>query len=211
MSRRGHGKVVDTMKFLGDTATPYVRLKQRDSAVAVPTVKEALSAFDKAVAEAIAREGEPKETPESRAYREARQKSLEEWALLDDPHLRPDIRKQLAELREEKAVSENEAEFDRLFGLLGDGPLPEPVKEYRPHPTRRWRIDRAWPTVKLAVEIEGGVHRIGDKFERDVEKYNWLTANGWRVLRCTPSMLRNDPDTFFALVEEVYLFLTSKQ
>lgn len=63
-----------------------------------------------------------------------------------------------------------------------------PVREYKFHPTRKWRIDFAWPEVKLAVEIEGAVwvqgrHTRGSGFVKDIEKYNALTELGWSLLR----------------------------
>lgn len=69
------------------------------------------------------------------------------------------------------------------------GAVPEP--EHRFHPTRRWRIDYAWPDQKLAVEIEGGVwtagrHTRSKGFLKDAEKYNALTEMGWRLLRYPP-------------------------
>src|SRR5690606_39740371 len=36
--------------------------------------------------------------------------------------------------------------------------LPEPVREYRFHPERRWRFDFAWPDLRVAAEVEGGIH-----------------------------------------------------
>ena len=33
----------------------------------------------------------------------------------------------------------------------------EVVKEFKFHPTRRWRFDYAIPTHKIALEVEGGV------------------------------------------------------
>lgn len=70
--------------------------------------------------------------------------------------------------------------------------LPEPVREFRFHPTRRWRFDFAWPSERLAVEVEGGLHDYGrhqrpESFERDAEKYNEAALLGWRVLRVTAS------------------------
>jgi len=69
--------------------------------------------------------------------------------------------------------------------------LPMPVAEYRFHPTRKWRIDWAWPKYKLAVEIEGGIwvkgrHNRGKGFLGDIEKYNELTRMGWKLFRFTP-------------------------
>lgn len=68
--------------------------------------------------------------------------------------------------------------------------LPEPVREYRFFESRRWRIDFAWPDLKVAVEIEGGTHTggrhvRGDGFEKDCEKYNCLSEMGWRLFRYT--------------------------
>lgn len=72
---------------------------------------------------------------------------------------------------------------DYLFTLFG---VPIPVREFMPFTHRRWRADYAWPDVKLSVELEGGVHRIKDKFSRDLEKYNAMVADGWRILRYKP-------------------------
>jgi very-short-patch-repair endonuclease len=74
--------------------------------------------------------------------------------------------------------------------------LPEPEYEFRFHPTRRWRIDCAWPAHKLAVEIEGGAycqgrHVRGTGFIADMCKYNELTLMGWSLLRFTPQQVKN--------------------
>ena len=68
--------------------------------------------------------------------------------------------------------------------------LPEPEREYRFHPTRRWSFDFVWPDAMLAVEVEGGVwaqgrHTRGAGFIADCEKYNEAALLGWRVLRVT--------------------------
>lgn len=66
--------------------------------------------------------------------------------------------------------------------------LPEPVMEYRFDPKRRSLFDLAWPAVKIAVEIEGGVwvegrHTGGAGYLVDIEKYNRATVQGWRLIR----------------------------
>lgn len=71
--------------------------------------------------------------------------------------------------------------------------LPEPVPEYKFHPTRKWRFDWCWPTQKIALEIEGGVytrgrHTRGKGYENDVRKYNAATLLGWKVIRATTGM-----------------------
>lgn len=74
--------------------------------------------------------------------------------------------------------------------------LPEPVREYRFHPERRWRFDFAWPDLRVAAEVEGGIysggrHTRGKGFERDAEKYNQATVMGWDVLRFSAGMIRS--------------------
>jgi len=74
--------------------------------------------------------------------------------------------------------------------------LPEPLREARFHPLRKWQFDFAWPERGLAVEVEGGHwvrgrHVRPQGFARDTEKYNAAVALGWRVLRFTGDAVRN--------------------
>ena len=99
--------------------------------------------------------------------------------------------------------SSGEQHFAQLCRTLK---MPEPQREHKFHPTRRWRFDFAWPEKKVAVEIEGGVyidgrHTRGKGYERDLEKYNAAVADGWKVFRFTPGMLRKDPAGCMAQVK----------
>jgi hypothetical protein len=78
-----------------------------------------------------------------------------------------------------------EAQLDHLDVL-------PPEREFRFHPTRRWRFDLAWEGLKLAVEINGGVWIPGGRHNRgrDYEKLNAAAALGWCVLQFTPSEVR---------------------
>lgn len=72
--------------------------------------------------------------------------------------------------------------------------LPIPVKEYKFHPTRKWRLDWAFVDAKLAVEQEGGIwsqgrHTRGSGFVADMAKYNALAIEGWSLLRFTPRQI----------------------
>ena len=74
--------------------------------------------------------------------------------------------------------------------------LPDPLKEYRFAPPRRWRFDMCWPDNMLAVEIEGGAwtqgrHTRGKGFIADMEKYNKATLMGWRLLRFSGEHIQN--------------------
>ena len=74
--------------------------------------------------------------------------------------------------------------------------FPPPNSEYRFHDKRRWRFDFAWPDKMVAVEIEGGIHKIsrhttGTGFTADCEKYNQAVLDGWQVLRFTSSHVKS--------------------
>ena len=83
--------------------------------------------------------------------------------------------------------------------------LPAPVREHRFHPTRRWRLDLAWPERRLYCEVHGGTwlgahldpatgqprkgaHSTGRGQRRDFEKQNAAVALGWRPLVVTTDM-----------------------
>lgn len=74
--------------------------------------------------------------------------------------------------------------------------LPEPEREYRFMPPRRFRFDFAWPNLMLALECEGGswvngAHTRGRHFEQDCEKYSEAAIRGWRVIRVTGKMVKD--------------------
>ena len=92
-----------------------------------------------------------------------------------------------------RSLSPISAEDTLLYQIRADG-LPEPVREYKFHPHRRWRFDFAWPDLKLAVEVEGGLWQWGRHnrpagYEEDLEKYNEATLLGWRLLRFSTDMV----------------------
>lgn len=97
-----------------------------------------------------------------------------------------------------------EAELALQIKALG---LPEPIREYRFHPTRKWRFDFAWLDKKVACEVEGGVwsngrHTRGSGFIDDCEKYNAANQLGWHVYRFTADML-NSPEPEVNAVEVI--------
>jgi very-short-patch-repair endonuclease len=66
-----------------------------------------------------------------------------------------------------------------------------PVREFKFHPDRKWRLDFCFREHMLAVEIEGlrGRHQTIGGFIKDIEKYNAATLLGYRVLRFTTQMV----------------------
>ena len=91
--------------------------------------------------------------------------------------------------------------------LISEQNLPQPIPEFRFHPTRRWLFDYAWPDQKIALEIEGGVwiggrHNRGAGFLKDMEKYNAAAILGWRLIRATPSMIASGEAV--ALIQQIF-------
>lgn len=87
---------------------------------------------------------------------------------------------------------------ETLYSEIEKAGLRLPDREYRFHPTVKWRFDFAYPDMRVAIEIEGGTWRgtrsrhsnpIG--YEKDCIKYNEATIMGWRVYRFTGGMVRD--------------------
>ena len=91
--------------------------------------------------------------------------------------------------------------FDTTFLQIGRH-LPEPEKEVPFLEDRGFHFDRAWSEYRVAVEIEGGVHKIDNRFQSDIEKYNLAQLEGWLVIRFSSEWLTNQPYRVFAWIEE---------
>jgi hypothetical protein len=73
-------------------------------------------------------------------------------------------------------------------------------------PTGRVRLDRAYPEVRLAVELDGAAfHTSPEDRARDLARDRALAALGWVVLRFTYADVLRDPHAVRAKVLEVYL------
>jgi very-short-patch-repair endonuclease len=71
-------------------------------------------------------------------------------------------------------------------------------REYRFNSARKWRADWCIIEHKILIEFEGAVfaggrHVRGRGYSNDCEKYNSATCLGYRVLRYTSDMLRENP------------------
>lgn len=76
------------------------------------------------------------------------------------------------------------------------------VREYRFHPERKWSFDFAFPSQRLAVEVDGKRHRTAKGQRDDAEKLNEALRRGWRVLHFPSDQWRKAAD-WAALVLEV--------
>jgi very-short-patch-repair endonuclease len=71
--------------------------------------------------------------------------------------------------------------------------LPAPEREYKfaAAEGRKFRADLAFPDKMLLIEIDGAVHRIKGRFDRDLEKGQIALRLGWRVLHTSPVQVKN--------------------
>lgn len=79
---------------------------------------------------------------------------------------------------------------DKLAWQIAAAGLAQPQREVVFAPPRRWRFDFAWPDLKVAVEVEGGIwirggHSRGVGMGRDAAKYNEAALLGWMLIRVT--------------------------
>jgi very-short-patch-repair endonuclease len=65
------------------------------------------------------------------------------------------------------------------FAIRAAG-LPAPVLQ---HPVGPYRLDMAYPAVRLAVEYDGRDHLTPERALRDLDRQACLTRCGWEVLR----------------------------
>jgi very-short-patch-repair endonuclease len=89
---------------------------------------------------------------------------------------------------------------DRLVPILDllvkTNRIPQYTREYRFHPSRKWRVDFAFVDEKVIIEVEGGIwsngrHVRGKGYINDCEKYNAATLQGWSVFRVPTDWISN--------------------
>ena len=103
-----------------------------------------------------------------------------------------------------------------FLAYIKDMGLPKPEQEFhiyirgKEKGERPCRLDFSWPDIFFAVEIEGGDiwrgksrHTSGTGYIRDMKKYNWLSKNGWILLRYTWSNIDYNEikETYKSLVD----------
>lgn len=121
-----------------------------------------------------------------------------------------------------KASSVLEEEFLLAWKAYAPPYLGEPTRQYRPfpHPAPKWVVDFAFVKQRLAVEIEGGLHKgqrgghtSAKGYQNNLEKYNALTLAGWGILRYSEDWLHGNlttprPRTPELMINEIVTYLT---
>jgi very-short-patch-repair endonuclease len=69
----------------------------------------------------------------------------------------------------------------------------------------RYRLDIAWPKLKVAVEYDGAHHRTAEQHAKDLERWNRLRAEGWIVIPVTAVNIRANRAEFVAQVRAALL------
>ena len=64
----------------------------------------------------------------------------------------------------------------------------------RQHPIGPYVLDFYCPAARLAIEIDGRAHDMGDRPERDEVRNAWLAARGLRIARIAAREVLRDPD-----------------
>ncbi|MCZ2858143.1 DUF559 domain-containing protein [Blastococcus sp. VKM Ac-2987] len=100
----------------------------------------------------------------------------------------------------------SELEAHGVLTVFRHRSLPPSVGQYPVQlPARRIKLDRAWPEVKLAVELDGARHHTSPADRRkDLARDRELAALGWVVLRFTYADVLRDPEGVRAKVLAVY-------
>ena len=103
------------------------------------------------------------------------------------------------------AIPKPDGDVDLLCWQLNNLGLPH-EREHHFHDTRKWRFDIAFPAVKLAIEIDGGLfvdggHSRGRARINDMERDIAANLLGWLVVRMPPEWIR--PGTALANIERL--------
>ena len=97
------------------------------------------------------------------------------------------------------------ARLCRRFGIA------DPVPEYVPCPEAPYRLDFAWPEVKVAVEVDGyEAHSSYVAFRGGLARKRWLDEHGWIVLHFAWEEIAEDPEAVATQIMRVLANIPSR-
>lgn len=70
---------------------------------------------------------------------------------------------------------------------------PDGIKFRRQHPVGRYVIDFYCPAAKLAIEVDGIVHDLGDQPALDAQRRDWLVTQGLQIVRVAAADVLANP------------------
>ena len=77
----------------------------------------------------------------------------------------------------------------------------------RQHPIGQYVLDFYCAEAKLAIEVDGMAHDMGDRPQRDETRMNWLNGEGIEVLRILAKQVLDDPN---ATADAVIAYCTER-
>ena len=89
-----------------------------------------------------------------------------------------------------------EAELARILGELGGGALAGEFR--REWPVGDWVLDFYFPSIQMAIEVDGGYHRAQSRWRLDLHKTRDLKARGITVLRLVNAEVFGDRERLVA-------------
>ena len=99
----------------------------------------------------------------------------------------------------------------RMARVLATERLPAPTAELVWGPQRRYRLDYAYPVIKLAVEVDGhAFHFTPEQQRRDNRRSNALTTAGWIVLHYNWWDVSYEPQRVASEIAAAYMNLSAK-
>lgn len=106
------------------------------------------------------------------------------------------------------STSQLETLFAYYWRILAPQGMPEFEREQCLIPGRKFRVDFCNRASMVVVEVDGGQFKANGgrhNTDTDREKINLLTLYGWRVLRYSGTMIKNDPDKMVKQVASAIL------
>ena len=77
-----------------------------------------------------------------------------------------------------------------------------PVVFRRQFPLGAYVLDFYCPAARLAIEVDGQAHELGDRPQRDLRRDRWCARQGVETLRLGAAAVLEDPDAVAAYVRE---------
>jgi len=79
---------------------------------------------------------------------------------------------------------------------------PDGLKFRRQHPIGSYIVDFYCPAAKIAFEVDGMAHGMGDRPRRDSDRTRWLESRGIRTIRLAAIDVSRDLDSVYRLILE---------
>jgi very-short-patch-repair endonuclease len=102
-----------------------------------------------------------------------------------------------------------EAALDLILQELGGGAIAHAYR--REEVVGDWVVDFWFPEIRLAVEVDGGVHRAPTRRKRDARKDSDLAARGITVLRLTNAEVSGDRERLLARLRAAWGYALARR